>query len=73
MTKEELWKVYSNKNPSFNGRGNVTMSAKGLRKLFDTTWDVAMYDGEEEGEDEPRSHHSSSASLDSLKSIFGMK
>jgi len=73
MTKEELWKVYSNKNPSFNGRGNVTMSAKGLRKLFDTTWDVAMYDGEEEAQDEPRSYHSSSASLDSLKSIFGMK
>lgn len=73
MTKEELWKVYSNKNPSFNGRGNVTMSAKGLRKLFDTTWDVAMFDGEMEKEDEPRSYHSSSASLDSLKSIFGMK
>lgn len=73
MTKEELWKVYSNKNPSFNGRGNVTMSAKGLRKLFDTTWDVAMYDGEEESEDEPRSHHSTGASLDALKSIFGMK
>ena len=73
MTKEELWKVYSNKNPSFNGRGNVTMSAKGLRKLFDTTWDVAMYDGEEEAQDEPRSYHSSSANLDSLKSIFGMK
>jgi hypothetical protein len=71
MTKEELWKVYVNKNPSFNGRGNVTMSAKGLRKLFDTTWDIAMFDGE--GEDEPRSYHSSSASLDSLKSIFGMK
>ena len=49
------------------------MSAKGLRKLFDTTWDVAMYDGEEEGEDEPRSYHSSSASVDALKSIFGMK
>jgi hypothetical protein len=73
MTKEELWKVYSNKNPSFNGRGNVTMSAKGLRKLFDTTWDTAMYKGEEEGEDEPRSYHSTSAGVDALKSIFGMK
>jgi hypothetical protein len=73
MTKEELWKVYSNKNPSFNGRGNVTMSAKGLRKLFDTTWDIAMYDGEEEEEEEPRPYHSSSASVDALKSIFGMK
>jgi len=73
MTKEELWKVYSNKNPSFEGSGNVTLSAKGLRKLFDTTWDVAMYDGEEEGQDEPRSYRSSSANLDALKSIFGMK
>lgn len=73
MTKEELWKVYSNKNPSFNGRGNVTMSAKGLRKLFDTTWDIAMYDGEEEEEVGPKSYHSSSASVDALKSIFGMK
>ena len=73
MTKEELWNVYSNKNPSFSGRGNVTMSAKGLRKLFDTTWDVAMFDGEMEKEEELRSYHSSSASLDSLKSIFGMK
>jgi len=73
MTKEELWKVYSNKNPSFNGSGNVTMSARGLRKLFDTTWDIAMFDGEmEEEEDEPKSYHSS-ASLDSLKNIFGMK
>jgi hypothetical protein len=73
MTKEELWKVYTNKNPSFNGRGNVTMSAKGLRKLFDTTWDVAMYDGEEESEDEPRSYHSTNTGVDALKSIFGMK
>lgn len=73
MTKEELWKVYSNKNPSFNGRGNVTMSARGLRKLFDTTWDTAMYDGEEEEEVGPKSHHSSSASVDALKSIFGMQ
>jgi hypothetical protein len=71
MTKEELWKVYVNKNPSFNGRGNVTMSAKGLRKLFDTTWDVAMYDGEEEDTEPYISGNP--ASLDSLKSIFGMK
>jgi len=73
MTKEELWKVYSNKNPSFNGSGNVTMSARGLRKLFDTTWDIAMFDGEMEEEEELRSYHSSSASVDALKSIFGMK
>jgi len=72
MTKEELWKVYSNKNPSFNGRGNVTMSARGLRKLFDTTWDTAMYDGEEEEESEPYIN-GSTGNLDALKSIFGIK
>ena len=47
MTKEQLWKIYSRKNPSFDGDGNVTMTAKGLRKLFDTTWEIAMYDGED--------------------------
>ena len=74
MTKEQLWKIYSRKNPSFNGDGNVTMTAKGLRKLFDTTWEIAMYDGEEEPvEKTSHSFQQESASLDMLKSIFGMK
>ena len=74
MTKEQLWKIYSRKNPSFDGDGNVTMTAKGLRKLFDTTWEVAMYDGEEEPvEKTSHSFQQESASLDMLKSIFGMK
>jgi hypothetical protein len=74
MTKEQLWKIYSRKNPSFDGDGNVTMTAKGLRKLFDTTWEIAMYDGEEEPvEKTSHSFQQESASLDMLKSIFGMK
>jgi hypothetical protein len=74
MTKEQLWKIYSRKNPSFDGDGNVTMTAKGLRKLFDTTWGIAMYDGEEEPvEKTSHSFQQESASLDMLKSIFGMK
>ena len=74
MTKEQLWKIYSRKNPSFNGDGNVTMTAKGLRKLFDTTWEIAMYDGEEEFvEKTSQNFQQESASLDMLKSIFGMK
>jgi hypothetical protein len=71
MTKEQLWKVYCDKNPSFAGSGNVTMSARGLRKLFDTTWDTAMYDGVEDSYKD--SSHSRSASVDELMSIFGMK
>jgi hypothetical protein len=74
MTKEQLWKIYSRKNPSFNGDGNVTMTARGLRKLFDTTWEIAMYDGEEEPvEKTSQNFQQSQASLDELKSIFGMK
>jgi hypothetical protein len=74
MTKEQLWKIYSRKNPSFNGDGNVTMTAKGLRKLFDTTWEIAMYDGEEEPvEKTSQNFQQESASIDILKSIFGMK
>ena len=69
MTKKELWKIYSKRNPSFDGEGMITLSAAGLRKLFETTWEVAMYDGEEE----PISKHPPSGNLDALKQIFGMK
>ena len=69
MTKRELWKIYSKRNPSFDGEGNVTLSAAGLRKMFETTWEVAMYDGEEE----PISKPAQSGNLDTLKQIFGMR
>jgi hypothetical protein len=69
MTKERLWKIYTDRNPSFDGDGNVTLSAKGLRKLFETTWEVAYYDGEES---EPVSLEST-ASVEQLMKMFGMK
>ena len=74
MRKSELWRIYVKKNPSFEGDGNVTMSARGLKKLFDTTWDTAYYDGEEEyAEKTEQSFQPRSASLNDLMSIFGMK
>jgi hypothetical protein len=69
MTKKELWKIYSKRNPSFDGEGMITMSAAGLRKMFETTWEIAMYDGE----DEPTSKQPPSGNLDALKQIFGMR
>ena len=69
MTKQELWRIYCKRNPSFDGTGNVTLSAAGLRKMFETTWEIAMYDGEEE----PTSKQSASPNVDALKQIFGMK
>jgi len=70
MTKAELWKVYVDRNPSFEGEGNVTLSKRGLRKFFDTTWDTAYFDGEPENRPED---YGDSANLEALKSIFGFR
>lgn len=69
MTKAELWKAYVDRNPSFEGEGNVTLSKRGLRKLFDTTWDTAYFDGEDKGYQDT----CDSANLEALKSIFGFR
>jgi hypothetical protein len=69
MTKKELWKIYTARNPTFDGEGTVTMTAAGLRKMFDTTWDVAFHDGE----DELIERVPPSGNLDALKQIFGIK
>jgi hypothetical protein len=69
MTKKELWKIYSKRNPSFDGEGMITLSAAGLRKMFETTWEIARYDGEEE----PTSKQPAAGNLDALKQIFGMR
>lgn len=74
MTKNELWRIYVKRNPSFEGDGNVTMSARGLRKLFDTTWDTAYWDGEDEPvEKTDQSFQPRSQSINDLMSMFGMK
>jgi hypothetical protein len=69
MKKSELWKIYVAKNPSFAGDGNITMSARGLRKLFDQTWDFAFHEGEDEIEQAPVND---SKVVDDLRKIFGM-
>jgi len=44
------------------------MTARGLRKLFDVTWDTAFYDGELE--EDPA--NSDKSGLEHLKKILGM-
>jgi hypothetical protein len=78
MTKSSLWAIYCRKNPKFAEEGEVTLTARGLRKMFDTTWDTAFYDGEDEPciESEPQvkpGFTNSSQSLEALMKIFGMK
>lgn len=41
MTKNELWKIYTDKNPQFLGEARFTISPDGLKKLFDQTWEQA--------------------------------
>jgi len=69
VKKSQLWKIYVAKNPSFAGDGNITMSARGLRKLFDQTWDFAFHEGEDENEAPPVTD---SKGVDDLLKIFGM-
>ena len=72
MTRSQLWKIYTDRNPSFEGDGNVTMTARGLRKMFETTWDVAYFDGEIESDKSYRRDQPND-NVDALKKIFGMK
>jgi hypothetical protein len=70
MKKSELWKAYVEKNPSFAGDGMVTLSAAGIRKLFNQTWDIAYEDGEPEQTKYPGDPN---FAVDDLMKIFGMK
>jgi hypothetical protein len=69
MKKSQLWKIYVAKNPAFERDGNVTLSTRGLRKLFDQTWDLAYHEGEDEIEHAPVTD---SKGVDDLMKIFGM-
>ena len=69
MKKSQLWKIYVAKNPAFERDGNVTLSTRGLRKLFDQTWDYAFHEGEDEIEHTPVND---SKAVDDLRKIFGM-
>ncbi len=69
MKKSQLWKIYCAKNPAFERDGNVTLSTRGLRKLFDQTWHYAFHEGEEENEQAPVND---SKAVDDLRKMFGM-
>ena len=48
MTKQQLWQIYTTKNPSFITDESVTMTATGLKRLFDQTWDQGFQAGSEQ-------------------------
>jgi len=71
MNKSSLWEFYVQKNPQFAKEGEITLTTKGLRKMFDTTWDIAYREGESKKRDylDP----DSMGDLDALKSLFGFR
>jgi hypothetical protein len=71
MNKSSLWAIYCRKYPQFAQDGEITLTTKGLRKFFDTTWDTAYYDGEPE-EEITFPQEEESEALNHLKKIFGM-
>lgn len=48
MTKAELWKIYVDKNPRWETEG-AHLTAAGLKKFFDQTFDVGHDLGVENG------------------------
>ena len=44
MTKQELWNLYLEKNPSFEEKG-CTLSAKAIKALFEQTYDMGHKEG----------------------------
>lgn len=48
MTQQDLWQIYTSKNPSFLDSG-ATFTAAGLKKFFDQTWEQAHKQGVENG------------------------
>lgn len=78
MKKEDLWDQYAKKNPSFNGNGNVTMSARGLRKMFEQTWKIAFeagfnqeFEDDVEDHDYPKEIKGNPCAENIFKTIFG--
>jgi hypothetical protein len=71
MKKSSLWAIYCRKYPQFAQEGEITLTTKGLRKFFDTTWDTAYYDGEPD-EEITFPQEEESEAVNHLKKIFGM-
>lgn len=73
MTSAELWEAYATRNPLFDGEGQVTLSASGLRKLFNQTWSIAHDSGYRRGlrEGVERTKRDSAPPPDLFNQIFG--
>jgi predicted secreted protein len=72
MRKDELWKLYVDKNPHWLDAG-VAFTPAGLKKFFDQTFDLAHDQGMVIGRalEEKKAGKSSSSSGDLFDKLFG--
>ena len=51
MTKEHLWNVICSRNESFRGEDStqITLTSRGLKKMFDLIWETAERAGFDRG------------------------
>lgn len=79
MTQSDLWLIYTTKNPTMgtNDDTQITLTSRGLKKLFDTTWERAHEAGFENGKawEKSQTHkkNEAAAGLDVFNEIFGKK
>ena len=70
MTKDRLWNEFCRKNPHFLDEGQPSrLTVRGLKKLFDQTFEA----GVREGERETRAEGVFMQSVESFRSVFGRK
>lgn len=79
MTSSDLWAIFAAKNPKMGGADDstITMTVRGLRKLFDQAYDQGHEQGVANGravaarEAEINATNKPSSSADIFKDVFG--
>lgn len=72
MTQSELWAKFVERNPSFDGEGMVTLSSRGLRKIFDQAWQRGETYGRESAQYDARKAFPRDPAFDHIfGTIFG--
>jgi hypothetical protein len=72
MTRADLWKIFTDKNPKMSGddESHITMTVRGLRKLFETAYDQGHDQGFENGKAWEAAHPKETKS-DIFNDMFG--
>jgi hypothetical protein len=81
MSKEKLFEYYLSKNPALIDQivdGRVVMSAKGFKKFFETTYDVAYRRGFNQEPDSDKFEpepvvYDDTGNLKHILNLFGMR